>query len=277
MIVGSHVSIAGGVEKAPERGQEFGCEAIQIFTKSNRQWYAKQIRKEDALKFKDNLKKFKIKDVMAHNSYLINLGSPNKSLLNRSIKAFTGEVKRCELLGVKYLVFHPGSHKGSGEEKCIKTIANSLNQIISKTKKVILLLENTAGQGTNVGYKFEHLRDIMKKVRNKKRVGVCFDTCHAFAAGYDIRTKQAYKKTFNEFSKIVGLSKLKAFHLNDSMKALGSRIDRHLPPPKGKIKASGFRLFIQDKRFKNKMGIVERPDNSGSYTKSIKILKNLRK
>jgi deoxyribonuclease-4 len=279
MLVGAHISISGGIEKAPERGKKIGCETMQIFTKSHRQWRAKKLNKESAKKFIENLKKFKIREVIAHNSYLINLGSNKKAHLNRSRKAFIDEIQKCDILGIKYLVFHPGSHMGAGEDACIKTIAESLNFVIGKTRScnVMLLLENTAGQGTNIGYRFEHLADIIKKVRNKKRVGVCFDTCHAFASGYDIRTKEAYRKTFSKFSRVIGLRKLKAFHLNDSKVGFNSRIDRHESIGRGKLGRKTFRLFMRDKRFKNRPGTIEKPDSSGDFSRGIKVLKSLRR
>lgn len=278
MLVGAHVSIAGGIEKAPERGKKIGCETMQIFTKSNRQWRSKKLDKKSAETFKKNLKRFKIKEVIVHDSYLINLGSKNRSSLNRSRKAFIDEVQRCSALGIKYLIFHPGSHMGAGEDACIKTIAESLNFVIGKTRgcNVLLLLENTAGQGTNIGYKFEHLADIIKRVRNKKRVGVCFDTCHAFVSGYDIRTKETYRKTFNRFSRVIGLRRLKAFHLNDSKVGFNSRIDRHESMGRGKLGKKTFRLFMSDKRFKNRPGTIEKPDSSGDFSRGIKVLKSLR-
>jgi len=201
-LLGAHVSISGGVYKAPERGKKLGCESIQIFSKNQMQWKAKPLTPEDSQKFKEELRKARIKEVVIHDSYLINLGSPDGEKLQMSRDAFLDEMIRTEILGVKYLVFHPGSHMGKGEEIGLKLIAESLNILIDKAKEasnVMLLLETTAGQGSNLGYKFEHLKFIMDQVEKKERLGVCFDTAHAFEAGYDISTEEGYERTFKEF------------------------------------------------------------------------------
>lgn len=255
------MSIAGGVELAPVRGGSIGCEIIQLFTKSSNQWVAKPLTDDAVALFKENLKIHKIRTAFAHDSYLINLGSPDPSLHKRSLDAFTDELKRAEALGLMALVFHPGSHMGKGEDDALKRIADSVNQAHDKTPgtKALTCFENAAGQGTNVGYRFEQLARLIELTEDKKRIGICFDTQHAFAAGYDLRTKEGYKKVFEEFDKIVGIRWLKAFHLNDSKKELGSRVDRHAPIGKGEIGLAAFRCLMNDPRFKDLPMSLETP------------------
>jgi len=277
-FLGAHVSISGGVYKAPERGEKLGCESIQIFSKNQMQWKAKPITPEDSQKFKEELKKTHIKEVVIHDSYLINLGSPDEEKLKMSRDAFLDEMIRAEILGVKYLVFHPGSHMGKGEELGLKLIAESLNILIDKAKEapnVLLLLETTAGQGSNLGYKFEHLKFIMDQVEKKERLGVCFDTAHAFEAGYDISTEEGYERTFNEFDNVIGLEKLKVFHLNDSRTPLGSHVDRHEHIGKGMIGLTAFELLVNDERFKNHPMILETPGGEKYYEYNLKVLRGL--
>jgi len=277
-LLGAHVSISGGVYKAPERGEKLGCESIQIFSKNQMQWKAKPLTPEDSQKFKEELRKTRIKEVVIHDSYLINLGSPDGEKLQMSRDAFLDEMIRAEILGVKYLVFHPGSHMGKGEEIGLKLIAESLNILIDKAKEasnVMLLLETTAGQGSNLGYKFEHLKFIMDQVEKKERLGVCFDTAHAFEAGYDISTEEGYERTFKEFDNIIGLEKLKVFHLNDSKTPLGSHIDRHEHIGEGMIGLKAFELLVNDERFKNHPMILETPGGEKYYEYNLKVLRGL--
>ena len=277
-LLGAHVSISGGVYKAPERGKKLGCESIQIFSKNQMQWKAKPLTPEDSQKFKEELRKTRIKEVVVHDSYLINLGSPDGEKLQMSRDAFLDEMIRTEILGVKYLVFHPGSHMGKGEEIGLKLIAESLNILIDKAKEasnVMLLLETTAGQGSNLGYKFEHLKFIMDQVEKKERLGVCFDTAHAFEAGYDISTEEGYERTFKEFDNIIGLEKLKVFHLNDSKTPLGSHIDRHEHIGEGMIGLKAFELLVNDERFKNHPMILETPGGEKYYEYNLKVLRGL--
>jgi len=277
-LLGAHVSISGGVYKAPERGKKLGCESIQIFSKNQMQWKAKPLTPEDSQKFKEELRKARIKEVVIHDSYLINLGSPDGEKLQMSRDAFLDEMIRTEILGVKYLVFHPGSHMGKGEEIGLKLIAESLNILIDKAKEasnVMLLLETTAGQGSNLGYKFEHLKFIMDQVEKKERLGVCFDTAHAFEAGYDISTEEGYERTFKEFDNIIGLEKLKVFHLNDSKTPLGSHIDRHEHIGEGMIGLKAFELLVNDERFKNHPMILETPGGEKYYEYNLKVLRGL--
>jgi len=276
-FVGAHVSIAGGVSNAPINAQKIGAKAFALFTKNQRQWKAKPLSGEEVRRFKENLKKVSIlpKHVLPHDSYLINLGHPEEEKRRRSIEAFIDEVERCYQLGLKYLNFHPGSHlRKVSEKECLRIIADSMNEIIARTKEVILVLENTAGQGSNVGYRFEHLAEIIEMVEDKKRVGVCLDTCHMFAAGYDIRTESAYLKTMEEFDSVIGFKYLKGMHLNDAKSTLGSRVDRHESIGKGNIGLEAFRLIMNDPRFDDIPLILETPDPS-IWADEIKLLYSL--
>jgi deoxyribonuclease-4 len=273
------MSISGGVFNSLLYGEELGCTTIQIFTKNNNQWNAKELTTEDVKKFFESQNKTKITPVIGHNGYLINLASPKEEVYKKSMESMLIELKRAELLGLPYLVMHPGSHLGSGEREGIKSISRSLNQLLKKTKgfKVKILLETTAGQGSSIGYRFEHLAEIIEKVKEGKRLGVCYDTCHTFAAGYDIRTKKAYQATFKEFDKVIGLSKLKVFHMNDSIKDLGSRVDRHEHIGEGKIGLEGFRLLMNDKRWEEIPKILETPkeEGTGKDIRNLDVLRSL--
>ena len=276
-FVGAHVSTAGGVFNAPLNAEKIGAKAFALFTKNQRQWKAKPLTDEAIKKFKDNLKKVKIspKHVLPHDSYLINLGHPEEEKRRRSIEAFIDEVERCYLLGLKYLNFHPGSHlKKVSEKECLRIIADSINEIHGRTKEVILVLENTAGQGSNVGYRFEHLAEIIDMVEDKSRIGVCLDTCHMFAAGYDIRTESAYLKTMEEFDSIIGFKYLRGMHLNDAKSSFGSRVDRHQSIGKGNIGLEAFRLIMNDERLDDIPLILETPDPS-IWADEIKLLYSL--
>lgn len=245
------MSIAGGVDKALLLGKTVDCDAIQVFTKSSRQWAAKPYTQEEIELFDFNRRATGIMTVIAHDSYLLNLGSPDKTLRKRSIAAFIDELERCETLGITNLVAHPGAHVGSGEEEGIKTIASSIDEVHEACPgyKVRVTLEITAGQGSNLGYRFEQISNIIDASKEPERLRVCFDTEHAFAAGYDIRTQEGYERTFTEFDEIIGIEVLAAFHLNDSKKELNSRVDRHEHIGKGHIGIEAFRLLLNDKRF----------------------------
>ena len=260
-LLGAHMSIAGGVELAPIQGGKVGCEIIQLFTKNSNQWDAKPITDDHARLFKENMKKNEIQLAFAHDSYLINLASPDPALHKKSLNAFIHELERAEKLGLMALVFHPGSHVGKGEEYAIQKIADSVNQAHQKTPhyKVLTCFENAAGQGSNVGHRFEHLAKLIELVEDKKRIGVCFDTQHAFAAGYDLRTEEGYKKVWEEFDEIIGLKWLKCFHLNDSKKGFGSRVDRHEHIGKGELGLTAFRCLMNDPRFKHHPMSLETP------------------
>ncbi len=279
LLIGAHMSISGGVFNALLFGKELGCTTIQIFTKNNNQWKAKEITSEDVKKFFANQKRTEISPVVGHNGYLINLASPKENVYNLSRESMLVELKRAELLGLPYLVMHPGSHLGRGEKEGIKKIARSIDWLHQKTKgyKVKILLETTAGQGSAIGYRFEHLAEIIKRVKDSKRLGVCYDTCHTFAAGYDIRTKRAYETTFKEFDKVIGLSRLKVLHVNDSLKDLGSRVDRHQHIGEGKIGLEGFRLLMNDARWEKIPKILETPkeEETARDIKNLNVLKSL--
>lgn len=250
--VGAHVSAAGGVENAPLNAKAINARAFALFTKNQRQWIAKPLSDKSIKAFKANLAEVGIKPehVLPHDSYLINLGHPEKEPLEKSRKAFLDEMQRCEQLGLKLLNFHPGSHLNKiSEEKSLDIVAESINIALEQTNDVMAVIENTAGQGTNLGYRFEHLAHIINKVEDKTRVGVCLDTCHSFTAGYDLRTKDNCEETFAEFERIVGFKYLCGMHLNDSKPDLGARVDRHESIGKGKIGLECFRYIMNDARF----------------------------
>ncbi len=276
-FIGAHVSTSGGVFNAPLNAMKIGAKAFALFTKNQRQWSGKPYDDMVIKKFKENLALSKIepKHVLPHDSYLINLGHPDLEKREKSLNAFCDEIKRCELLGLIKLNFHPGSHlKLISEEECLNAIADSLNKAIKITNSVCLVIENTAGQGSNLGYKFEHLAYIIDKIENKDRIGVCIDTCHMFTAGYDIRTKEAYEKTWNEFNNVVGFKYLKGMHINDSKPELGSRVDRHDSIGKGKIGLKAFEFIVNDERMNDIPLILETIDDS-IWEEEIKLLYSL--
>jgi deoxyribonuclease-4 len=250
-LLGAHMSIAGGVGNAFIQGKKVACDAIQIFTKSSRQWASKPYSKEEIEQFHINRKETGIGTVVAHDSYLLNMGSPDGALRARSIAAFIDELERCEVLGVTNLIAHPGAHVGAGELDGIKTIAKSLDEVHKACPgyRVKVTLEITAGQGSNLGYRFEQIGNMIDATRESDRLRVCFDTEHAFAAGYDIRTRDGYEKTFGEFDEAIGIKLLAAFHLNDSKKEFNSRVDRHEHIGKGFIGVEAFRMLVNDRRF----------------------------
>lgn len=278
LLVGAHMSISGGVFNAFTNGQEVGCTTIQIFTKNNNQWRAKELTSEDIKRFLDNQKETEISPVVGHNAYLINLASPKEDVYDMSREAMLVELQRAELLRLPYLVMHPGSHLGNGEKKGLGKVVRSIDWLHQKTPgyQVKILLETTAGQGSSIGYRFEHLAQIIEGVKESDRLGVCYDTCHAFAAGYDIRTTKAYEATFGEFDKVVGLARLKVIHVNDSLKDLGGRVDRHQHIGEGKIGLEGFRLLMNDERWEKVPKILETPKEGGTE-RDIKNLKTLRR
>jgi deoxyribonuclease IV len=234
---------------------------MQIFTKNNNRWAAKPFTLDEVKGFRHKVEVSGLKEIVAHDSYLINLCATDKEMLKKSVEAFIDELTRCELLGIPYLNFHPGAHGGAGEEEGIKIIAESINKAHDQTKdfEVSTMLELTAGQGSAIGYRFEHLRMIIDLIDEPDRMSVCIDTAHLFAAGYDFRTPDTFKKTFDDFDKIIGLKRLKCFHINDSKKELGSRVDRHEHIGYGKIGLDGFRLLMNDKRFITIPKILETP------------------
>ena len=260
---GAHVSASGGVENAVKNAKDIGATAFALFTKNQRQWIAPQLTAEQIETFKRAMAEagFSAAQILPHDSYLINLGHPDQEGLEKSRESFFEEMQRCELLGLDRLNFHPGSHlKRISEEGSLDRIAESINMALERTKGVTAVLENTAGQGSNLGYKFEHLAYIIDRVEDKSRVGVCLDTCHSFAAGYDLRTKEACDATFAKFDRIIGFKYLRGMHLNDAMRPLGSHIDRHSPMGEGEIGIECFKYIASDPRFDNIPLILETPD-----------------
>ncbi len=260
-LLGAHTSIAGGVSTSVDRAVKLGFTAMQIFTKNNNRWFAKPLEENEIILFKEKLASSGIKFVVAHDSYLINLCAANKEILEKSRNAFVDELERCELLGIPYLNFHPGSHGGQGEKDGLKIIAESINIAHDKTKgfKVGSMLELTAGQGTALGYRFEHIAEIIELVEDQNRMSVCIDTAHIFAAGYDIRSPKAYKKTMKDFNEIIGYDRLHCFHMNDSKKELGSRVDRHEHIGRGFIGLEGFTNIMNDKKIEKIPKVLETP------------------
>lgn len=277
LLVGAHVSTSGGVFNAIDHGTEIGATAIQIFSKNQTRWVSKPLSEPDVEKFKIGWEKSPIKDVVIHDSYLINLASPDFTNLEKSRNAFLDEVERAQQLGIRYLIFHPGSHLNTGEEVGLKLIAESMNRIIEKTPNysVKLLLETTAGQGTNLGYAFEQLAFIIDLVEEKNRVGVCLDTAHIFAAGYDIRDRKNYEETWKQFDTILGWDLLYAIHINDSKKELGSKVDRHENIGEGLIGEKTFRMIMNDSRLNNIPKIVETPGGLEEHKRNLEKLKSL--
>lgn len=264
MLLGVQVSTAGHIYESITRAAALGCNTMQIFSRDPRQWRKSHLKEEDIEEFKRLRAKFSISPVFVHIPYLINLASPYNILYKSSMRAYIEDIKEAQSLGVDYIVTHMGSHKKSGEAKGLKRITSALNRILDKTKDytVAILLENTAGSGSWLGYKFEHQRKIIDAIENQDRIGICFDTCHAFVAGYDLSTPEGYKDTIAQLDGIVGLNKLKLIHLNDSQDKLLSHRDRHEHIGKGKIGLKGFRRLINDERLKDVPLILETPKDS---------------
>jgi len=279
-ILGAHMSIAGGYYRAVERAHEAGCDCVQLFTKNNNQWRAKEISADDVQRFQAALKQQKISHPIAHDSYLINLASPDDALWKRSIDAFIEELQRAELLGIPYVVAHPGSYTTSSEAAGIQRVIQALDEVHAQTPSLSArgLLETTAGQGTNLGWKFEHLAAMLDGVRDTDRLGVCFDTCHVHAAGYAMRTKKQYQTTIKAFNALIGVKRLKAFHLNDSKRERGSRVDRHAHIGQGTMGIAPFRHLLADRRFRRVPMYLETPKSDADGREMDKInLARLRK
>lgn len=259
MKLGSHMSIAGGLHNAFAHGTSAGCDTVQIFTKNQQQWRAKPLTENDIAQYRMAQAASGLGPVVVHDSYLINLAAPGDELWEKSIAAFSEELERCTALGIGYLVTHPGAHVGSGEDWGLVRVSAALNRIFSDAigSGVTVLLETTAGQGTTLGYKFEHLARLIETSGYPERLGVCVDTCHILAAGYDIRTAEAYEATFAEFERLIGTARIGAFHLNDSQKDLGSRVDRHAHIGDGFVGLEAFRCVVNDPRFATLPGILE--------------------
>ncbi len=273
-LIGAHMSIAGSFLNAVRAAERYNCTALQIFTKNQRQWRARPISTDEALAFQRAAVAAGIRSVVAHATYLINLASPDSTVFDRSLATFIAELRRSELLGATHLVFHPGAHKGEGEDAGLDRVAEAIKAAIYETRglKVKLTIEITAGQGTSLGYRFEHIARLMEKVGVDERLAVCFDTCHAFAAGYDIRTEKAYRSTMRLFDEIIGLKWLQVFHLNDSKGGLGSKVDRHIHLGHGEIGETAFRLITQDERFADVPKIIETPKENDWDARNLGLL-----
>jgi deoxyribonuclease-4 len=278
LLLGAHVSISGGVFNAPHNGKEATCDVIQLFTKSSNQWRAKTLTDDDAQRLAEAQEETGVEVVCAHDSYLINLASPDDALFKKSCDAFLEEMKRCDFLNIPNLVMHPGSHVGSGEDVGLKKIADAFNSMFAADPdgKVTICLETTAGQGTNLGYTFEQLAEIVETVENKNRIGICMDTCHIFAAGYAMSNEKDYKATLKNFNEILGLDRLKIIHFNDSKKDFGSRVDRHEHIGKGFIGKRPFGFFLNDRRLAKIPKILETPKESAAEDiANLKLLRSL--
>jgi deoxyribonuclease-4 len=262
--LGAHESIAGGLYKAFDRARSVGCETVQIFVKPNRAWAVKPLTEEDVTRFEAKAKETGIWPVVGHASYLLNLSTPDEALWTKSRDVLLVELERCEALGLPYLVLHPGSHVGAGEPAGLARVAQALGEVHAATPdfRVQVLLETTAGQGSGLGYSFEHLAWLMERAPEGERLGVCFDTCHVFAAGYELRTPEGYAATMNNFDRVIGLKRLKAIHLSDSKGDLGSRKDRHEHIGKGHIGLQGFRHVLNDPRLAGLLGLLETPKSA---------------
>lgn len=278
-MLGAHMSIAGGVSQALLRGEELGCQAVQLFVKNNLQWFSPSLTADEVGKFKNNLQQTEIKIAFAHACYLINLATPDEGIFKRSCDCLLEEYTRCERLGLPYITFHPGSHQGAGEEFGLQRVAQALNWLFSQRceARVKVLLETTSGQGFQIGYQFDHLRKIQSLVEDRKRLGVCLDTCHIFSAGYDIRVPTVYEQTLKKFDEIVGLENLFVVHLNDSKYPLGSRHDRHEHIGKGALGLKAFRFLLNDKRVAHLPMVIETPKEDGSKMdiKNLNLLRSL--
>lgn len=255
------MSIAGGIDQAVRRGQDVGCETIQIFVKSSNRWAAKPLTDKDITRFQQALRETLIYPVIGHTAYLINIASPNEELWMKSLEALVVEVERCAALGIPFLVLHPGAHTGAGEEVGLHRVTTALNETLNRTKnsEVTILLESTSGQGSALGGRFEHLAQLLEDSFYPERLGVCLDTCHIFAAGYDLRTEEACAETFRKFDEIVGTDNLKAIHLNDSKGELGGRLDRHAHIGMGMIGLEGFRWIVNNPKLSSLPMVLETP------------------
>lgn len=278
--LGAHVSIAGGLDCAVERGDRLACEAIQIFVQSSRTWKPAETSPEEVRAFKERLRAASsVRTVVAHNSYLLNLSTVEKSLRKRSVKYFVQVMERCEAFGVEALITHPGSHLGAGETEGIRSTSQSLDEVLESCAgfKTKILLENTAGQGNCIGHRFEHLAQIIEGTSDPERISICLDTQHAFAAGYDLRTQETYAQTMNAFRKVLPLKSICAFHLNDSLKELGCRVDRHENIGKGFLGKQAFKWLLADKNFKKIPMCIETDpgENDKKHSADLKLLRSL--
>ena len=275
-MLGAHVSVAGGLHKAFSNGHKLGCDAIQIFVTNPNRWLGSALSSEQVESFRKTHKQTNIQQVIVHDIHLTNLASPKAETRDKSIQAFAWQLGLVEQLGLEYFVTHLGSHLGAGEPEGLGVLSQSLNQILDESRSATVLLETTAGQGRNLGYRFEHLQQIISQSSQPDRLGVCFDTCHVFAAGYDLRTEENYYRTFNQFDQIVGLGQIKAFHLNDAKSGFGSRVDRHDHIGQGNIGLTAFELLVNDPRFQGRPMIIETPEMNKMHDRNLKTLRQLR-
>ncbi len=280
MILGAHESISGSYLRAIEEGLEDGCESLQIFTKNQTQWKEPAVDEGRCEEFRRERRKAEITFVMSHTSYLINLATDNPETRRRSLEALELELRRCDRLGIEYLVMHPGAHMGQGEERGLELVAAGIGGVLEKLKGAgaRILLETTAGQGSSLGHSFDEIGWLLERTPGGERMGVCLDTAHAYAAGYDIKTAGGYKKTFDDFGRLIGLKKLLAFHLNDSKKDLGTRVDRHEHIGKGFLGPEPFRRLLRDRRFARIPAVLETPPLPGGdrgYRENLAILRKL--
>ncbi len=280
-LFGAHMSIAGGYHNALLAARAHGCDTVQLFTKNNNQWRAKELTADDIHTFRLTLRQTRMRLPMAHDCYLINLASPNATLYRQSLEAFVIEMQRAEALGIRYLVTHPGAFMESDEQAGLTRVAAAVDEVHHRCAgfRVRILLENTAGQGTSLGHRFEHLARILALVQQPKRLGVCLDTCHTFAAGYDLAPAKAYQATMRQFDKVIGLGRLRAFHLNDSLKPQGSRVDRHAHIGRGCLGLEPFRLLVNDPRFRKRPMVLETakeaPDSDDMDSVNLAVLRGL--
>lgn len=272
LTIGGHVSAAGGPSNAPGRASVFSFNTFQIFSKNQMQWKSKPIPGEEVRKFSEEVKSHSMRNTMVHASYLLNLGTADPELREKALNGIKVELERVELLGMDLLTFHPGSSKGTNEKDAMKNIAEVLNEVLFKVQKSRVLLETAAGQGTNVGYNFEQLAEIIDQVNLKDKVGVCFDTCHVWASGYDIKSPEGYAETMDSFNSVLGLDRLGGFHLNDSKKGKGSRVDRHEQIGQGTLGADGIANFVNDSRFRKVPMILETPKGEEGYDEDLKVI-----
>jgi deoxyribonuclease-4 len=280
MLLGVHVSIAGHIYESIDRAQALGCNTMQIFSRDPQQWRKSKLKPEDIEEFRERRQRYKISPVFIHVPYLINLASPYNILYKSSIKAYIEDIREAEALGAEYIVTHMGSHKESGEEKGLARITAAINRILERTAglKVAILLENTSGAGSWLGYKFQHQRSVIEGIEDKSRVGICFDTCHAYTAGYDLSSAQGYKNTIEALDRIVGLERLKLIHINDTKEKLASHRDRHEHIGKGHIGLKGFRQLVNDPRLKDAAFILETPkDNEKADRVNLEKIRKLKK
>lgn len=267
--LGGHVSAAGGVSKAPERANAFSFKTFQMFSKNQRQWKSKPLEEEEAKNFISEVEKYSMSKIMVHGSYLLNLATADDSLKSRSLVSFKDEIQRVELLGIEYLTFHPGSSAGTTEQGALKSVSDCISDSILDGQRSTILVETSAGQGNTIGHTFEQLAQIIDNVTIKERVGVCFDTCHVWAAGYELKSPEGYNETMDQFKSAVGFDRLKGFHLNDSKKEKGSRVDRHEQIGDGTIGTDGIGNVVNDRRFRGLPMILETPLGEEGYSKDI--------